>query len=116
VQQRRSTAQSTVAPAVVSVILVALVLLLRLLSAAMELRRSELALASLRGFSRRQMWVLGLLEPALMMVIATPIGIVGGYLSTRALAGAWLLPGLPMPLRTASVLAALGVVVATLVV
>jgi putative ABC transport system permease protein len=116
VQERRSTATSTLAPAVVSVVLVALVLLMRLLSAAMELRRSELALASLRGFSRRQMWVLGLLEPALMMVIATPIGIVGGYLSARALAGAWLLPGLPTPLRTASVLAALGVVVATLVV
>ncbi len=40
VQERRATARSTVAPAVVSVILVALVLLLRLLSAAMELRRS----------------------------------------------------------------------------
>ena len=116
VQQRRSTAVSTVAPAVVSVILVTLVLLLRLLSAAMDLRRSELALASLRGFSRRQMWVLGLLEPVLIVVIATPIGVAAGYLGVRALADKWLVPGLPMPVDLATILSVLGVVIATLVV
>ncbi len=116
VQERASTARSTVAPAVISVVLVALVLLLRLLAAAMDLRRSELALASLRGFSRRQMWLLGLVEPALIVSMATPIGLVGGYVCYRALARTWLVPGLPVPLGRGSVLALLSVVVATAVV
>ena len=64
-----------------------------LLSAAMDLRRSELALASLRGYSRRQMWFLGLVEPVLMLVIATPIGVVTGYGAARALGAAWLVLG-----------------------
>lgn len=115
-RQREGTARSTVAPAVISVILVALVLLLRLLSAAMDLRRSELALASLRGYTRRQMWLLGLVEPLLMLLIATPIGILAGYLGARALARTWLVPGLPMPLGLASLLAMALVVLTTLLV
>ena len=51
-------------PAVLSLILVALVLLSRLLAAAMGLRRGELALASLRGYGRRQLWFLGMLGAA----------------------------------------------------
>ncbi len=102
VQQRAGTARATVAPAVISVILVALVLLSRLLSAAMDLRSGELALASLRGMSRRQMWVLGLLEPVLMLVISAPIGVVGGYLGAQALGDTWLVPGLPIPMLAGS--------------
>jgi len=52
----------------------------------------------------------------MMRAIATPIGIVGGFACARALARVWLVPGLPMPLGTASVLALLTVVVATAVV
>ena len=48
----------------ISLVLVALALLLRLLMAAADLRLPELALASLRGLSRRQLWGLGLSEPA----------------------------------------------------
>ena len=50
-------------PAVVSLVLVALALLVRLLSAAADQRRSEVALASMRGLSSRQMWAFGLAEP-----------------------------------------------------
>ncbi|MGI8702041.1 MAG: FtsX-like permease family protein [Nocardioidaceae bacterium] len=116
VELRRSTARSTVAPAVVSVVLVALVLLARLFAAAMELRRTELALASLRGYSRRQMWLLGLVEPVLTVLLATPLGLVGGYLCYRALARTWLVPGLPVPLGGGIVLALLTVLVATMTV
>ena len=114
VQERAGTARSTVAPAVVSVVLVALVLLARLLAAAMDLRRTELALASLRGYGRRQMWWLGLVEPVLTVLIATPLGLVAGFLGYRALAGTWLVPGLPVPLVLGSVLAVATVVLATL--
>ena len=110
---RRSVARSTVEPAVLSLILVALVLLSRLLSAAMGLRRGELALASLRGYGRRQLWFLGMLEPLLILVVATPLGVGAGYLAARELAHRWLVPGLPVPFVLASGLAVLGVVLVT---
>ncbi len=113
---RRDTAVQTVTPAVLSLILVALVLLGRLLMGAMELRRPELALASLRGIGRRQLWVLGLLEPVLVLVIATPIGIAGGYAGARILAADWLVPGLPLHFGLSSVVFAALVVAVTLVI
>jgi putative ABC transport system permease protein len=113
---REVTARQTVLPAVLSLILVGLVLLVRLLSAATELRRPELALASLRGIGRRQLWVLGMLEPVLLLVAATPIGVALGYLAGRSLAAAWLVPGLPVPLRLSSVWFALAVLLASVVV
>jgi hypothetical protein len=113
---RRGVTRSTVEPAVLSLILVALVLLSRLLSASMTLRRGELALASLRGYGRRQLWFLGMLEPLLVLAIATPFGVVLGYLATRDLARRWRVPPRPVPFLLASALAALGVVLVTAVV
>jgi putative ABC transport system permease protein len=110
---RRGVARSTVAPAVLSLILVALVLLSRLLAAAMGLRRGELALASLRGYSRRQLWFLGMLEPLLILALATPLGVALGYVATRVLARRWLVPGLPVPFVLASGLAVVVVVLVT---
>jgi putative ABC transport system permease protein len=110
---RRGVARSTVAPAVLSLILVALVLLSRLLSAAMVLRRGELALASLRGYRRRQLWFLGMLEPLLILAFATPLGVALGYVGSRVLARRWLVPGLPVPFVLASGLAVVGVVLVT---
>ncbi len=110
---RRGVARSTVEPAVLSLILVALVLLSRLLAAAMGLRRGELALASLRGYGRRQLWFLGMLEPLLILALATPLGIGLGYVAARLLARQWLVPGLPVPFVLGSVLAVVGVVAVT---
>jgi putative ABC transport system permease protein len=110
---RRGVARSTVAPAVLSLILVALVLLSRLLSAAMALRRGELALASLRGYRRGQLWFLGMLEPLLILTTAVPLGVGLGYLASRLLAQGWLVPGLPVPFVLASALAVVGVVLVT---
>jgi putative ABC transport system permease protein len=110
---RRGVARSTVAPAVLSLILVALVLLSRLLAAAMGLRRGELALASLRGYGRRQLWFLGMLEPLLILVAAIPGGVLLGYLTSRYLAHRWLVAGLPVPFVLASGLAVTGVVLVT---
>ena len=82
-----------VAPAVLSLILVALVLLSRLLAAAMGLRRGELALASLRGYGRRQLWFLGMLEPLLILAArdarwASLLGYLASRVLARAVAGA----------------------------
>ena len=110
---RREVSRSTVEPAVLSLILVALVLLSRLLAAAMILRRGELALASLRGYNRRQLWFLGMLEPLVVLAVAAPLGVVLGYVASRALARRWLVAHLPVPFVPASALAALGVVLVT---
>jgi hypothetical protein len=105
-----------VEPAVLSLVLVALVLLSRLLAASMTLRRGELALASLRGYGRRQLWFLGMLEPLLILACAVPLGLVCGYAGSRELARRWLVPDLPVPFILASALAVLGVVVVTAIV
>ena len=56
----------------ISLVLVALALLLRLLMAAADLRLPELALASLRGLPRRRMWALGLSEPLTLLLALDP--------------------------------------------
>ena len=55
-QSQQATARSSIAPAVLSLVLVALALLMRLLNAASELRVPELALASLRGVTASRLW------------------------------------------------------------
>ena len=106
VRSEQRAAAASIAPAVISLVLVALALLTRLLMAASELRVPELALASLRGLSVRQLWALGLAEPVMLLVLATPVGVVVGLAMAWGLARAWLVPGLPLPLPPASLQAA----------
>ncbi len=113
---RRGVTRSTVEPAVLSLVLVALVLLSRLLAASMTLRRGELALASLRGYGRRQLWFLGMLEPLVILALATPLGVLTGYVGSRELAHRWLISDLPVPFILGSALAVVGVVIVTAVV
>ena len=106
VRFQQSTARSSIAPAVLSLVLVALALLMRLLNAASELRVPELALASLRGVTARKLWGLGLAEPLTLLLLATPLGIAFGLGLSVVLVRSWLVPGLPLPLPAASWLAA----------
>jgi hypothetical protein len=92
---QQDTARSSIAPAVISLVLVALALLLRLLMAAADLRLPELALASLRGLGRRQMWALGLSEPVSLLVLSLPVGGVVGIGLSLALVRWWLVPAGP---------------------
>ncbi|NYG54092.1 FtsX-like permease family protein [Nocardioides perillae] len=112
VEAEQATARSSVAPAVLSLVLVALALLLRLLLAAGELRVPELALASLRGLTGRRLWALGLAEPLVVLLAAVPLGVAGGYALAWVLARAWLVPGLPVRLPGLSLVAAALVVLA----
>ena len=102
VRFQQSTARSSIAPAVLSLVLVALALLMRLLNAASELRVPELALASLRGVTARRLWGLGLAEPLVVLLIATPLGVVFGVGLSVVLVRSWLVPGLPLTLPWAS--------------
>jgi putative ABC transport system permease protein len=109
-QQR--TARDSIAPAVVSLVLVALALLLRLLMAAADLRLPELALAALRGLPRRRLWALGLSEPLALLLLAIPAGGVIGVGLALGLARWWLVPGLPLPVPWTAALSGLLVAVA----
>ncbi|WP_210649648.1 FtsX-like permease family protein [Nocardioides sp. SYSU D00065] len=102
VRFQQSTARSSIAPAVLSLVLVALALLMRLLNAASELRVPELALASLRGVTARRLWGLGLSEPVVLLLLATPLGVAFGVGLSVVLVRSWLVPGLPLPLPAAS--------------
>jgi hypothetical protein len=115
-REQQATARSSITPAVISLVLVAMALLLRLLMAAADLRLPELALASLRGLSRRQLWSLGLSEPLALLAISVPVGGAVGVGLSLGLVRWWLVPGLPLPLPAASVVAGLVVVVASLLV
>ncbi|GAB3775222.1 hypothetical protein FB382_004063 [Nocardioides ginsengisegetis] len=105
VRAQQRTAKASIAPAVLSLVLVALALLLRLLMAAADLRLPELALASLRGLSRRQMWALGLSEPITLLLLSVPTGAVVGIGLALGLVRWWLVPGLPLPLPWTAILA-----------
>lgn len=96
VADQQSVARTAVAPAVLSLVLVALALLLRLLSAAGDLRRPELALASLRGSPKATLWRLALAEPLILVVIALPVGVAIGYGLTWMMSRAWLTSDLPV--------------------
>lgn len=111
---QQTTARSSIAPAVLSLVLVALALLLRLLMAAADLRLPELALASLRGLGRRKMWSLGLSEPVVLLLASIPVGAVVGIGLSLGLVRWWLVPGLPLPLPWLAVATGLGVAVAAL--
>lgn len=115
INRNRETASNTVTPAVISLILVALALLVRLLAAAADQRRSELALGSLRGMTGTQMWTFGLAEPLTILLIAAPVGVALGYAATRGLSDLWLTPGIAVSLGTASLLAGLLVLSAAVV-
>lgn len=116
VRFQQSTARSSIAPAVLSLVLVALALLMRLLNAASELRVPELALASLRGVTARRLWGLGLAEPLVLLLVSAPLGAALGLGMSVLLVRSWLVPGLPLPLPLASWLAAGLVLVAAFVV
>jgi len=69
-------------------------------------RRSEVALAKLRGATLPSLLVMGVAEPALILLLALPIGLVGAFLAME-LASPLALAGAPVPFSPLAVLAAL---------
>jgi ABC-type antimicrobial peptide transport system permease subunit len=73
-------------------------LLFLLVTDAAEARGSEVALAKLRGLTRRQTVLFGLSEQVVLLVVALPVGTLVGWLATKLLAVAVLRSGTPVPL------------------
>ena len=76
--------------AVVPLIALALLLLYVLISAAAEVRRQEVALAKLRGFSAGKVVRFAVAEPVAVLVMALPLGIALALVGSRTVTRIWL--------------------------
>jgi hypothetical protein len=76
--------------AVVPLIVLALLLLFVLVASAADVRRQEVALAKLRGFSARKVVRFAVAEPAAVLILTLPVGIGLAVLAERLVARTWL--------------------------
>ena len=70
--------------------MLALLLLFVLIASAAEVRRQEVALAKLRGFSARKVVRFAVAEPAAVLLSTIPVGIGLAVLLERTIARTWL--------------------------
>ena len=73
-------------------------LLFLVVTDAVEARGTEIALAKLRGYGAARAMVFGLGEPAVLLLVALPLGALLGWALTAALTGVLLRDGTPVPL------------------
>ncbi len=76
--------------AIVPLVVLALLLLFVLVSSAADVRRQEVALAKLRGFSTAQVVRFAVAEPIAVLLVAVPVGIGLALAASRLVARAWL--------------------------
>jgi hypothetical protein len=99
-------------------VVLALLLIFALVSAAAQVRRPYVSLAKLRGHSRTQVLAFAVAEPFLVVLLAVPVGVALAVASAHVVAREWLTPGIPvrMDLTTWTSLAAVALssLVATL--
>ena len=100
--------------AVVPLIVLALLLLFVLIASAAEVRRQEVALAKLRGFSSRKVVRFAVAEPAAVLLSTIPVGIGLAVLLERTIARTWL-GSTPFVVTPQAVVSAVVVTVAALV-
>jgi putative ABC transport system permease protein len=106
--QARSGLDGGTALVTVQLLLLAWLVLFEVVSASTESRGPEIAIAKLRGLKPWDATLFGLGEPVALVLVAAPLGILGGYVATRELAAAVLLPGVPVHLGLGTWLAAAG--------
>jgi hypothetical protein len=79
--------------------------LFQVVADAVEAKGSEIALAKLRGLAPRATIRFGLAEPLLLVLLATPLGVLGGWLSVRALASSVLVRDTPVAFTRSTLIA-----------
>jgi putative ABC transport system permease protein len=114
VRAERSLLSRIMVAALAPLVVLALLLLYALVAAAADVRRPYVALAKLRGHSRGQVLRFALSEPFLVVLVATPVGVGLAVLAARLIAGAWLVPGIPVRMDAATAVALVVVVGAAL--
>jgi putative ABC transport system permease protein len=86
-------------------VLLAWFVLFLVVAATSDERAGEIALAKLRGMSRRSTLGFGLAEPVLLVVVALPVGLLVAWLADTALARGYLVPGSSVSVTSAVVVA-----------
>ncbi len=81
-----------------TVLLLSWLLLFLIVTDSVEARGSEIALAKLRGHGRSGILIVGLAEPAVVLLAALPAGVLAGWAAAAGLARTLLLPGTPADL------------------
>lgn len=76
-----------------TVVLLSWLLLFLIVTDSVEARGSEIALAKLRGHGRGGILIVGLAEPAVVLLAALPCGVLAGWAAAAGLARTLLLPG-----------------------
>ncbi|MEO9236913.1 MAG: hypothetical protein ABI418_02370, partial [Jatrophihabitantaceae bacterium] len=79
--------------------------LFQVIADAVEAKGSEIALAKLRGLAPLATIRFGLAEPILLVALATPIGLLGGWLGVRIFTRSVLVAGTPVALTPATFVA-----------
>ncbi|MEO7263040.1 MAG: FtsX-like permease family protein [Jatrophihabitantaceae bacterium] len=79
--------------------------LFQVIADAVEAKGAEIALAKLRGLAPAATLRFGLAEPMLLVALATPLGLFGGWLSVRLFAATQLVSGTPVNLTRATAVA-----------
>ena len=114
VRSERTLLSRVMVAALAPLVALALLLLFALVSSAAQVRRPHVALAKLRGQTRRQVLWFALSEPFLVVLVATPLGVGLAALAARLFARGWLHEGIPVGFDTTTVLFLLVVVGASL--
>jgi hypothetical protein len=81
--------------------------LFQVVADAVEAKGSEIALAKLRGLSPRATIRFGLAEPLLLVLLSTPLGVLGGWLSVRTVASSVLVRDTPVVFTRGALVAVL---------
>jgi len=98
-----------------TVVLLSWLLLFLIVTDSVEARGSEIALAKLRGHGRGGILIVGLAEPALVLLAALPCGVLAGWAAAAGLARTLLLPGGPADLPWTAWIAAAAAIAGGLV-
>lgn len=114
-QREHAALQRITLAAVAPLVVLGLLLLYGLVAASADARRPQVALAKLRGHSRWRVLSFAVLEPAVVIVVAVPLGIVATWLVVHLLARSWLGAETPVRFDSTAWLAGTAVVVAALV-
>lgn len=93
VEQQEHQMRTIVAAVALELVLLSLLVLYQVASSNSAARSGDLEVAELRGLRRRSIALLALREPALLLAVATPVGIALGWLIVAVLAGHLLEPG-----------------------
>jgi putative ABC transport system permease protein len=98
-----------------TVLLLSWLLLFLIVTDSVEARGSEIALAKLRGHGWGSILVVGLAEPAVMLLAALPFGVLAGWAAAAELAKTLVSPGTPVDLPWTAWIAAVAAIAGGLV-